>query len=356
MKRVIEELIRKRESKQQDLQSTINELSLQLQKGTIFRRSNKKAAQLLATFSQQLNELITLGDREWDAYANNHATMVFKSLQWKIEKLEAEYSNVKSLLKNFISLEGSLDRLIASLDKSVNQDTQDRLNDIREKLSVYQYADFELRFRGDENQVRANLEPYLEWFGEAEPLLDIGCGRGEFLQLLSEKGVAALGIDNNASMLELAREKGLNCRQSDALLYLRETEAESIGAIFSAQVIEHFEPEYLRDLVIESLRVLKAGGQLLLETINPLSVFALSHIFTLDVTHRKPLHPEYMRYLLESSGFSQVDVVYPAELSAEKLSEMPVSFENAHIYNSNVDKLNDLLFASPVYAVRGRKT
>lgn len=367
MRRIIEELVEKRKQKQAKLKKTCEEIG-QLIEGRsffsrLFSRSQKKRV-ISETFLQlnhDLNELITLQDKEWDAYANNHSTMVFKSLQWKIEKLEAEYSNVKTLLSNFIHLERSLERLIASIDDKTKADekakaeTLTRLKRMKEQLSPYQYPDFEQRFRGDEQAVKEKLKKYLPIFAHANHIMDIGCGRGEFMELLQAEGKKTEGIDICESMLKIAREKGLNCTAGDALHYLEQQPAGSLGGIFSAQVIEHLEPDYLRELVLESFRVLQKNAPIVLETLNPLSLFALSNIYFLDVTHQKPLHPEFMRYLLEISGFSDVSIIYSEELVEEQLEGISPENHLAREFNTNIDKLNKLLYASPVYAVTGMK-
>ncbi len=359
MKRIIEELIEKRKKQQEKLKDTLKQLGQLIEKTGFFFNKNKKnkITEKLLAFNDDLNRLMTIQDKEWDAYSNNHATMVFKSLQWKIEKLEAEYSNIKTLLNNFTTLEKSLERLISSIEKKTgtDPDTLKHLKEIKEQLSPYQYSDFEQRFRGDENQVKEKLKKYLPIFSHTDQIVDIGCGRGEFLDLLREQGKEAEGIDISLSMLRIAREKGLKCRKSDALEFLKEKEEESLGGIFSAQVIEHLDPDYLREMVLESFRVLKKDGPIVLETVNPLSLFALSNIYFLDVTHRKPLHPEYMRYLLESSGFHDVNIIYSEELQEERLVEVSPEHAAAREFNTNVDKLNKLLYASPAYAVTGIK-
>jgi 2-polyprenyl-3-methyl-5-hydroxy-6-metoxy-1,4-benzoquinol methylase len=365
MRRIIEDLIEKRKHQQEILKKTVEELA-HLMEGSVFSqrwggKKKKMTGEKLREFNRELNELITLQDKEWDAYANNHATMVFKSLQWKIEKLEAEYSNVKTLLANFTTLEKSLERLIASIDEKAEAvepgtvEVVSQLTRIKEQLSPYQYSDFEQRFRGDETRVKEKLAKYLPVFSGSGPVLDIGCGRGEFVELLLEQGIQAEGIDISDSMLRLAEEKGLPCTASHALEFLQQQPGGSWGGIFSAQVIEHMEPDYLRDVVIESFRVLTENSPLVLETVNPLSVFALSNIYFLDVTHRKPLHPEFMRYLLESTGFSEVGLLYPEELQEEQLEGISPENHLAREFNTNVDKLNKLLYASPVYAVKGIK-
>jgi 2-polyprenyl-3-methyl-5-hydroxy-6-metoxy-1,4-benzoquinol methylase len=363
MRRIIEELIEKRKQQQINLKKILEELGHLIEGRGFLRRisreNKKKISKVLLDFNQALNELITIQDKEWDAYSNNHSTMVFKSLQWKIEKLEAEYSNVKTILANFITLEKSLERLIASIDeKTVDREkpgTYSRLQRIKELLSPYRYPDFEQRFRGDENEVKEKLKKYLPIFSHSDHILDIGCGRGEFIELLQELGKRAEGIDISESMLQAAVEKGLPCSKSDALDFLQQQPGDSRGGIFSAQVIEHLESDYLRDLVVEAFRVLHENSPIVLETVNPLSIFALSNIYFLDITHRKPLHPEFMRYLLESTGFSEVNIIYPEELVEEQLEGISPGNQLAREFNTNVDKLNKLLYASPIYAVTGTK-
>jgi len=355
MKRIIEDLIEKRKKNQEKLKKSLNELGELIESRTLFNKKKGEIKKKLSNLYTDLNELITSQDKEWDAYSNNHSTTVFKSLQWKIEKLEAEYSNVKTLIMNFINLEKSLQKLINSIDKKTDKKDLDKLNKIKEELSAYQYSDFEKRFRGDEKQVKKKLKKYLPIFSKSDNILDIGCGRGEFVELLTNEGKKAQGIDITESMLNIAKAKNIKCSKREALQFLRQNKDNSIGGIFSSQVIEHFKPEYLREVVIESFRVLKKNSPIVLETINPLSVFALSNIYFLDVTHQKPLHPEYMRYLLENSGFSDVKIIYSDDLKDEKLEEICPENQIAKEFNTNIDKLNKILFASPMYAVKGIK-
>jgi O-antigen chain-terminating methyltransferase len=357
MRRIIEELIENRKIQQEKLRQNIDELGNLIGKSFFFKKKREEIKQKLGEFNKTLEELIIAQDREWDAYNNNHSTSVFKSLEWKIGKLEAEYSNVKTLLVDFITLEASLQRLIDSIDRESadKEHTLKTLKESKERLSLYQYSDFEQRFRGNEQEVKEKLKRYLPIFSTADNILDVGCGRGEFLELLHEQGKKAVGIDISESMLRRAAEKSITCKKAAALEYLQQEKDNSCGGIFSAQVIEHLQPDYLRDVVRESYRVLTPNAPIVLETINPLSIFALSNIYFLDITHQKPLHPEYMRYLLESSGFSEVEIVYSDELNEEKLLEIDPQRQTATEFNANVDKLNKILFAAPVYAVMGIK-
>ncbi|MBN2399766.1 MAG: class I SAM-dependent methyltransferase [Candidatus Aminicenantes bacterium] len=355
MIRLIEALVEQRKSRQEELKTSFYELAGAIETMGLVRKKRPLVRAKLQKLHSALAAYTTAQDKEWDAYANNHSTTVFKSLQWKIEKLEAEYSNLKTLLSHFVGLENRLDRLLDSLDEKNAGQAAAGLRAVKEQLSPIQYADFEQRFRGSREQIETRLQKYLPLFAGRHEILDIGCGRGEFLELLAASGHQGLGIDLSASMLEIAAEKGLECYQADALLFLKNRAAESLDGIFSSQVIEHFQPEYLRRVISESFRVLRHGSPLLLETINPLSLFALSRIYFLDPTHQQPLHPEYMRYLLSSSGFSAVEIIFTAEPENEKLRAMAPDNPLALTFNGNVDRLNQLLFSACEYAVKGVK-
>lgn len=359
MRRVIEDLVEKRKARQEELRAALRELADALGKRSWPRRNDADAAGRVARLQEALEAYVTAQDKEWDAYAGNHATTVFKSLEWKIEKLEAEYSNLRTLLAGFAQLENRLDRLLDGLDRRVaagaDAGAVAGLREVKERLSPLQYADFEKRFRGSREEISGRLSAYLGHFPPNGEVLDIGCGRGEFLALLRASGRRGLGLDLSDSMLAEAHDEGLDCVKADALEFLKARPAASLDGVFSAQVVEHLEPEYLRRLVSECFRALRPGATLLLETVNPLSLFALSRIYFLDPGHVRPLHPEYLRYLLEGSGFAAVEVLFGPEPAGERLAEVDPSAPQALAFNGNVDRLNRLLFGPSDYAVLGRK-
>ena len=160
-------------------------------------------------------------------------------------------------------------------------------------------------------------------FKDREPVLDIGCGRGEFLELLKEAGIQASGVDTNQEMIRHCRSKGLEASSGDGLTYLKGLSDQSLGGIFLSQVIEHLAPEALRELVRVGFAKLRPGGILMAETINPQCLSTFSGAFYLDLSHKNPIHPEAARYLLESLGFRQVELLYVSPFPEEmKLKEM----------------------------------
>src|ERR687897_525105 len=173
------------------------------------------------------------------------------------------------------------------------------------------YDAFEDIFRGPEQFIRDRQRRYLHLLGDREPVLDIGCGRGEFLDLLRERGLEYAGIDPDPDMVRRCRAKGHeHVEVADANSYLEKRADDSIGAIFCAQVIEHMPYEQLLRFYGLGLRKLEPGGLFILETVNPHSVRALK-TFWVDPTHQHPLFPEVALALCEISGFESAYVFHP---------------------------------------------
>jgi glycosyltransferase involved in cell wall biosynthesis/SAM-dependent methyltransferase len=173
------------------------------------------------------------------------------------------------------------------------------------------YDAFEDIFRGPEHFIRDRQRRYLDLLGDREPVLDVGCGRGEFLDLLRERGLEYAGIDPDPDMVGRCRAKGHErVEVADANSYLEKCADDSIGAIFCAQVIEHMPYEELLRFYDLGLRKLKPGGLFILETVNPHSVPALK-TFWVDPTHQHPLFPEVALALCQISGFESAYVFHP---------------------------------------------
>jgi glycosyltransferase involved in cell wall biosynthesis/SAM-dependent methyltransferase len=185
------------------------------------------------------------------------------------------------------------------------------------------YASFEDIFRGPEEMIRDRFVPYLEIIAGHAPVLDVGCGRGELLDLLAKAEIDATGVDIDESMVERVRAKGYRVVHQDAIEYLAAQEAGAFGAVFAAQVIEHLSPEEVSRLLAESYRVLRTGGVIIVETVNPYSVQAFKAFWT-DLTHRHPIYPEVLVVYCADAGFGEATVMFPngnGDLAEERWSE-----------------------------------
>ena len=310
----------------------------------------------------QVTELVRLNssladarDREWDALGSNHVGLIFKSMEWRVDKLGAEYEDVKILMKKFLFLKEKLNKLLSVLEEKKTP-SPPQVKEILEPLEDWRYAGFENRFRGYEAEVKKQQASYLPYFKKKGKVLDLGCGRGEFLELLEKNGLKGLGIDINDQMIDICLEKGLDCQKGDILEKLVEHEDGSLSGIFSSQVIEHLSPSYLKRLLELAYFKLAPSSYIVLETINPVSVFSLVEIYFLDLSHQKPIHPQAIKFLMESTGFEEVEIIYSSPVEEGRLQDLPGSDEVATILNQNIDKLNKLLYAPSNYAAIGKKT
>lgn len=212
------------------------------------------------------------------------------------------------------------------------------------------YRAFEDRYRGSRGLIKSRLTNYAPFFQPLAALypgaktFDLGCGRGEWLELMGEAGFEPLGMDLDAGMLEACRERGLSVKQGDAIAYLGALEADSHALISAFHVAEHVSFEQLCELVDEALRVLKPGGLLILETPNPENISVMTTSFYMDPSHQKPIPPLLLSFVAEHVGFSRVKVVRLQESPALRDVATPVQF------------LDVIRGTSPDYAIVAQKS
>jgi SAM-dependent methyltransferase len=196
------------------------------------------------------------------------------------------------------------------------------------------YAGFEDLFRGSEALIRDRQRVYLDVIGAREPVVDLGSGRGEMLQLLAAAGIEARGVDLDEAMVERARATGADVHHGDALDFLMKQEDGSLGAIFSAQFIEHLPTALLPELLEIARSKLRPDGLFIAETVNPHSPRALK-VFWLDPTHQHPLFPEAVLAMCRLVGFDDADIMFPVG-GGDLATDMRVCGEYAVVAGANL--------------------
>jgi SAM-dependent methyltransferase len=308
-------------------------------------------------------------------------TFLRKLMRWYVEPLALDQRRFNgAVLKLVDALSERADRGLGELERRLDElhprvDAQGRrVNELEERLTRLErrerssvpravssaapaeprgqlvfpdYFAYESRMRGATELIREKQRGYVEDFRGAAPVVDLGCGRGEFLSLLREAGIEAKGVDADADMVAYARGEGLEVEHTGAVEYLEGLADGPLGGIFAAQLLEHLPAPTLVRLLELAATKLRPGGLLVAETINPLSPFALRNYFA-DLTHAQPLVPETLELLARQAGFASVETRFLNE-PEEKLAE-PADPTIA----ANVSRLNQLLFAPLDYAILAR--
>jgi len=217
------------------------------------------------------------------------------------------------------------------------------------------YVLFENRFRGSKPRIKEHLKFYLKYL--KAPVFEIGSGRGELLELCKESGLEAQGWDLDAGMAS----QGSLVKLGDGIAALSETEDASLGSIIAIQVIEHLTEEVMDSFLAIARKKLKSGGKVIFETINPLSLMALSSNYIRDPSHVFPQHPETVSYRMTLAGFKNIRIEflspYPESEKFKKLQipqSLPPRFESIVVeMNELVDRLNSIFFAPQDFAIIG---
>lgn len=211
------------------------------------------------------------------------------------------------------------------------------------------YVEFENKFRGDNETIKKRLSFYLPHFEGRKMVVDIGCGRGEFLQLLKNNNIPSIGVDSNLKMVELCKINNLNVIHKDGMEYLNEIPDSSVDGIFASQVVEHLSLDKLIEFIDLCFKKLKLGGCLALETINPLSLGVYSYSLYMDPTHIKPVHPATLRFILENRGFDVKPIQFLNHFGEEY--KLRLTEEMDDITRYNINKINEAIYGAQDYAL-----
>jgi 2-polyprenyl-3-methyl-5-hydroxy-6-metoxy-1,4-benzoquinol methylase len=285
----------------------------------------KSIAEMQSAFQHR----VTLMDANYreqvkEHHANFEVAMVRQSEEIH-KRFWADLDRIRTEYESVIHAELRLARQKASLARATDQAAGTAPPPEFANIDWLKFAE---KFRGSEEAVRQRQQIYADRFRAHAPVLDIGCGRGEMLEVLRGAGIAALGVDLNDDSIALCRSKGLEAEKADMFAYLNTLADSSLGGVVCCQVVEHLPPERLPEMVRLLHDKLRAGALLAIETPNPecLAIFA-TH-FYIDPTHRHPIPPPLMSFYLEEAGFGRIEVerMYPAVEAMPSLAELPEAF------------------------------
>jgi len=263
-----------------------------------------------------LRELARTQHADFEQALNRSAEDIQKKLWADLEKVRLEYENIIHHELRIVRQRAAITAPSAAAAATPAP-----------TLDWLQFAD---KFRGPEQYVRERQRMYVPYFKECREVLDIGCGRGEFLEVMKEAGITARGIDLCEEAVAMCRSKSLDAEVADLFVYLDALADASLDGIFSAQVVEHLPPERLPEFIRLASAKLRRGGMLAIETPNPecLAIFA-TH-FYLDPTHTRPIPPALLTFYMVEAGFGRLEVrkLTPAVESFEALKDLPAAFRD----------------------------
>jgi len=340
---------------QSAISDQVNDRIAQFQ-SAISDQVNDRIAQSQSSISDQVNDRIAqfqsaISDQVNDRIAQSQSK-VYSDIG---EQVRSVILAMNKDIENRAWLAGILEEKIA---KSKEKRSDEMLSS---QVTGLNYFIFEDRFRGSRNDTKAKQLKFVKYFEGCKNVLDIGCGRGEFLELLKDNGISGHGIDIDEDMVRYCRSRDLNVEKLDAVSYLNQLEDKSLDGIFIDQVVEHLDPDYLIKMIDLCYKKMLFGAYIIMETVNPLSLLSLAD-FYMDMSHKRPVHPETLKFLMSAAGFRETVAQFyePAVedgrlryIDADELAEKERSL--ADIINRNTDMLNNMIFGPRDYAAIGKK-
>lgn len=354
----------------EDLEETINSINLQLENKNSELEQSLNINEHKISALEQMIDNIALNNHETISKLRNENSMlkdyIIDELNRNNQLYNIEMQNVKDKLETDIDY---LDFKIAQFNnshKTPSNDSNTIVNDIggrnQEPVNSNTYEEinyfkFENNFRGTRNSIKNFQLNYINYYIGKDKIIDVGCGRGEFLELLKEHNISAIGVDLYEEFVEYCKHKGLNAVYGDGIKYIQNLDNESIEGIFASQVAEHLQTEQLVTFCNESYKKLKTGCYFIMETPNPTSLSIYMNAFYIDPSHVKPVHPKTLEFLLKEAGFRDIRIEY-TEASKPKY-KLPLlnaeNITNLSEFNDGINLLSDIIFGSQDYAIIAKK-
>ncbi len=361
---------------------------------TINKDIDSKVSEAVSTVNKdiesRINEAVSTVNKDIESRINEAISTVNKDIESRIN--EAVYTvnkDIDSKLSEVVStinkdIDSKVNEAVAAVDKDIENKAW-LANLLEKRLQLHQHSSRSIA--DEQNTVNINyfvfneiigkawnklsgnsvqgvpnvFEDALNIFGEGKNILEIGCGNGTFLQMLKERGIQGYGIDLNEDFILYCKKKGLNIEQADALTHLKSLQDKMLDGVFAVHVIEHMQFYELKQLLELCYAKMQFGSHIILVTPNILNVTVSSNIFYMDPTHLNHIHPDVLKFLLESCGFRDIQERFyqpvPDEIKLKKIEYNP-DMKEKKIYetmNYNISILNNLFFGYRDFAVIAKK-
>jgi 2-polyprenyl-3-methyl-5-hydroxy-6-metoxy-1,4-benzoquinol methylase len=290
----------------------LHQLTLDLEQ---IRIKSSLAEQSLTAQLESAMTRILSQDEQWRSLATERSARLEASLEALAERVGESATQLNSVIQNLQSELHGMQGEVRDVSMGL-----ERINDPVGKH--FNYTAFENRFRGPEATIRKWQAIYIPLLRKHQPVVDLGCGRGELLEILKAEDIVATGVDNNKEQITRCRDKGLDVIDSEILEWLSSRSPESIGAITLLQVVEHLRLNEAQRLIAEASRALKPGGVLLMETVNPHCQEAMEW-FYIDPTHLRPVYPEMLEFLFHEAGYRDIVIRFQNPSEANSTVEPP---------------------------------
>lgn len=284
-------------------------------------------------------------------------------------KILNSVSSMNSIIQQYDQKICEIEDYISYIKEQKAFEIDNKLNYILNKMNVscdlhmleqedMDYFKFENNFRGPRSSIKSIQSVYIPYFNRNKEgkVLDIGCGRGEFLELMKENNIPAYGIDFYGPFVDYCNKKGLEALNADALTHISGLDDNSLDGIFMSQVVEHLSNDYARKLISTAYNKLKPGSYFILETPNPDCLAAISE-FNIDMSHIKPVHYKALEYLFKEARYQSVERFH-TEQSLYPLKAMHIEgdgISNKDEFNQGIDYINSLLFGYRDYTLIAKK-
>lgn len=215
------------------------------------------------------------------------------------------------------------------------------------------FDSFENRFRGTEEEVEEDLKDYVKYFCSEGPVLDVGCGRGEFLRCLKRENISALGLDWDEYFVDKCKGEGFDTSNANVNVFLSDLDDSYLAGISCFRVIEHMDKINMLRFLKNAYKKLKSGGVLLIETPNPTNLSTFTDSFYIYPTRLNPVHPETLRFLASMIGFEEIEIKFKNYVNDER--KLSVLEDMSEVEKANIDKLNGILFSAQDYLLIAKK-